>query len=107
MKFSELRKQMSDFNLKHGVERKVCDRHKEDGTLIEMTGKVVIKNSKLIHDFPIEQRTYIFNNYNKALTSDDLGYSIFAYCKADEDCMRIENYRDEDIEFAEIISVVE
>ena len=107
MKFSELRKAMSDFNSKHGVERKVCVKHKEDGALIRMTGRVVIKNSALIREFPIEQRTYEFSNYEKALTSGDLGYSIFAMCKADNDCMRIESMSDSDFESAEIVEIVE
>lgn len=107
MKFSELKRAMMDFNTKHGIERKVCYKHKEDGTLINMTGKVVISNSVLNREYPIEQRTYTFSNYNKALTSSDLGYSIFAYCSADNDYMRIENYSDKDIESAEIVEVVE
>ena len=107
MKFSELRKAMSDFNLKHGVERKVCTKYKEDGALIRMTGRVVIKNSALIREFPIEKRTYEFSNYEKALTSGDLGYSIFAICKEDNDCLRIENMPDSDFESAEIVEIVE
>lgn len=107
MKFSELRKAMSDFNLKHGVERKVCTKYKEDGTLIRMTGRVVIKNSALIREFPLENRTYEFSNYEKALTSGDLGYSIFAMCKADNDCIRIERMPDSDFESAEIVEIVE
>ena len=107
MKYSELRKAMSDFNSKHGVDRKVCVKHKEDGALIRMTGRVVIKNSALIREFPIEQRTYEFSNYEKALTSGDLGYSIFAMCKADNDCLRIENMLDSDFESAEIVEIVE
>lgn len=107
MKFSELRKAMSDFNSKHGVERKVCTAYKEDGALIEMRGRVVFKNEALVHEFPVEERTYEFSNYNKALTSGDLGYSIFAYCSADRSCMRIENMSDADFESAEIVSIVE
>ena len=107
MKFSELRKIMSDFNSKHGVERKVCTKYKKDGALIRMTGRVVIKNSALIREFPIEQRTYEFSNYEKALTGGDLGYSIFAMCKADNDCMRIESMLDSDFESAEIVEIVE
>ena len=107
MKYSELRKAMEDFNKKHGIERKVCTKYKEDGTLVEMTGRVVIKNSALVREFPVEQRTYEFSNYNKALTSGDIGYSIFADCIADNDCMRIENFTNDDIEFAEIVKVVE
>ena len=107
MKFSELRKAMSDFNLKHGVERKVCTKYKEDGTLIRMTGRVVIKNSALIREFPLENRTYEFSNYEKATTSGDLGYSIFAMCKADNDCIRIERMPDSDFESAEIVEIVE
>ena len=107
MKYSELRKIMSDFNSKHGVERKVCTKYKKDGTLIHMTGRVVIKNSALIREFPLEQRTYEFSNYEKALTSGDIGYSIFAMCKADNDCMRIERMSDADFESAEIVEIVE
>lgn len=107
MKYSELRKAMSNFNSKHGVERKVCTKYKEDGTLIHMTGRVVIKNEALIHEFPVEQRTYEFSNYEKALTGGDLGYSIFAHCIADDDCMRIENMSDADFESAEIVEIVE
>ena len=107
MKYSELRKIMSDFNSKHGVERKVCTKYKKDGTLIHMTGRVVIKNSALIREFPVEQRTYEFSNYEKALTGGDLGYSIFAICKADNDCMRIERMPDSDFESAEIVEIVE
>ena len=107
MKFSELKRAMSDFNTKHKIERKVCEKHKEDGTLIKMVGKVVISNSVLRQEYPIEQRTYTFSNYNKALTSSDLGYSIFAYCDADDDCMRIEDYTDNDIESAEIVEIIE
>ena len=107
MKYSELKRAMMDFNTKHGIERKVEEKKKEDGTLIKMTGKVVISNSVLRQEYPVEQRTYTFTNYNKALTSSDLGYSIFAFCEADNDCMRIENYCDKDIEEAEIVEVVE
>ena len=107
MKFSGLIKEMRDFNTKHKIDRKVCYKYKEDGTLINMMGKVVISNSVLRKEYPIELRTYTFSNYNKALTSSDLGYSIFAYCDADGDCMRIEDYTDNDIESAEIIEIVE
>lgn len=107
MKFTELRKAMEDFNKKHNIERKVDTKRLADGALIEMTGRVVISNSALIREFPIEQRTYEFNNYNKALTMHDLGYSIFADCIADDDCMRIEKLTNADIESAEIVKVVE
>lgn len=109
MKYSQLKQAMREFNTKHGITRKVEEKKKDDGTLICMRGKVVIKSSVLRQDmtFTEAQRTYEFTNYNKALTSDDLGYSIFAHCKEDDDCMRIENYRDEDIESAEIIETVE
>ena len=107
MKFSELKRAMRDFNEKYRIERKVCEKHKEDGKLIEMTGKVIISNSVLRKEYPIELRTYTFSNYNKALTSSDMGYSIFAYCDADGDCMRIEDYNDKDIESAEIVEIVE
>ena len=107
MLFSELKRAMMDFNTKHGIERKVCEKYKEDGTLIKMTGKVVISNKVLNKEYPLEQRTYKFSNYNKALTGGDMGYRIFAYCDADTDCMRSENYSNADIEDAEIVEVVE
>jgi len=107
MKYSELKRAMMDFNTKHGIERKVCEKHKEDGTLIQMTGKVILANSCYKQEYPVELRTYTFSNYNKALTSSDLGYSIFAYCKADNSCDRIENLSDKDVESAEIVEVVE
>lgn len=107
MTYKELLKEMRKFNDKHGIERKVCDRHKEDGTLIRMVGMVVLSNKNLKREFTKEERTYLFDNYNKALTSSDLGYSIFAHCEYDGDVMRIENLSNDDIEFAEIIEVVE
>lgn len=108
MKFNELKAAMSDFNAKHGIERKDCTKRREDGTLIHMTGRVVFKNSSLSREFPVEQRTYEFDNYNTALTSGDIGFStIFANCKADNDCMRIEYCGNDDFESAEIVEVIE
>lgn len=107
MLYSELVKVMRDFNTKHNIERKVCMKHRSDGELVQMVGRVVISNSVLNKEYPVEQRTYEFTNYNKALTPDDLGYSIFAYCKTDNDCMRIENYSDADVEYAELVSITE
>lgn len=90
MKYSELKQATEDFNAKHGIKRKVDEKMTADGKLVEMTGKVVLKNSSLSREFPVEQRAYEFSNCNKALTSGDIGYSIFADCKADNDCMRID-----------------
>lgn len=107
MKYSEVKNQMRGFNEKHGIERKVCTKYTEDGQLVEMVAEVVLSNNCLRKEYPKEQRTYRFDNYNKALTSSDMGYSIFAQCVADEDIMRIENLNDSNIEEAEIIKVVE
>lgn len=107
MKYRELLNEMRKFNDKHGIKRKVCDKYKEDGTLIKMVGMVVLSNNMLNREYTKEERTYTFNNYNKALTSSDLGYSIFAHCEYDGDMMRIENLHNDDIEFAEIIEVIE
>ena len=107
MLFTQLKNAMREFNRKHDIERKVCEKKTESGELIQMKGRVVISNNVLNREYPIEERTYEFTNYNKALTPSDLGYSIFAFCPKDGDCMRIENYTNDDIESAEIISVVE
>ena len=107
MTFSEVKDKMREFNRKHDIERKVCVRTKKDGTFIEMTARVVLSNSCLNKEYSLEERTYEFTNYNKALTPNDIGYSIFAFNRYDDDCMRIENLTDNDIESAEIISVVE
>lgn len=107
MKYSELKQAMEAFNAKHGINRKVDEKITADGKLVEMVGRVVFKNSSLSREFPVEQRTYEFSNYNKALTSGDIGYSIFADCKADNDCMRIEYCGNDDFESAEIVSVTE
>jgi hypothetical protein len=107
MKISELKQAMRNFNSKHEIERKVSTKYKEDGTLIEMKGKVVLANSCYNKEYPVELRTYTFSNYNKALTSSDLGYSIFAYCEADDSLERIENLPDQSVEVAEIIETIE
>lgn len=107
MKFSELRKQMSAFNKKHGIERKACEKYKDDKSLIEMKGRVVLSNKVMVKEFSEKERTYEFSNYNKALTSGDLGYSIFAVCKATGDVARIERMSDKDIESAEIVFINE
>lgn len=114
MTFAELRKAMREFNAKHNILRKVDIKKTEDGKTIEMTGRVVFKASSLNQEYqkkygeyPKPSRTFEFSNYNKALTSDDGGYSIFAYCPADGDSMRIENYSSDDFEECEIIEVVE
>lgn len=109
MKYSQLKQQMREFNAKHGIERKVDEKFTKDGALICMRGRIIIKSSALRQDmtFTEAQRTYEFSNYEKALTGGDLGYSIFAHCPADNDCMRIERMTDEEIESAEIVEVVE
>ena len=107
MRYKELLNEMRKFNDKHGIERKVCVKYKEDGTIIKMVGMVVLSNNMLKREYTKEERIYKFDNYNKALTSNDLGYSIFAHCEYDGDVMRIENLSDDDIEFAEILEIVE
>lgn len=110
MKLSELKNKMRDFNQKHEIERKVDKKYLDNGDLIYMKGKIVFKEEALnleLAPYTEEERTYVFDNYNKALTSGDLGYSIFAYNKKDHDSMRIENVRDDLVENAEIIEIVE
>ena len=114
MTFSELLKHMREFNSRNGIKRKVDTKRKEDGTLVEMKGRVVFKPSSLNQEYQKqygeysrESRTFDFNNYNKALTSDDGGYSIFAYCPTDKDSMRIESYSDDDFEECELVSMEE
>lgn len=105
MTFSELCKEMRVFNAKHSI-KKAVDTIKG----VKMVGEVIFKDEALNPDYaPYSKalRTYIFNNYNKALTTDDLGYSLLAYCKADNDTMRIERYDNEDFESCRIISVEE
>ena len=105
MTFSQLCKKMRTFNFEHNIERSV-DTIKG----VKMVGEVVLKNNALNTDYgpySKDSRTYTFSNYNKALTANDLGYSIFAYCKADKDTMRIEHYTDKDFESCRIISVEE
>lgn len=106
MKFSELKRYMSEFNDNYNIKRKVDEKHNTNGDLIECVGEIVISNKVLKREYSILERTYSFNNYNKALTSDDLGYSIFAFCDYDNDVMRIENYDDDAIEDAYIIKEV-
>lgn len=107
MLFSEVKRKMQDFNSKHNIERKVCHKYNDNGELIQMIAKVIVSNNYLKREYPIEQRTYTFNNYNKALTSSDLGYSIFAYCEYDEDIMRLELMTNDNFENCEIIEVIE
>ena len=109
MTYSDLKRQMMDFNEKHNIERKVDEKKNSNGQRIEMVGRIVIKQSSLRPDvqYSEAERTYEFDNYNKALTSSDLGYSIFSHCPVDNDCMRIENLRNADVERAEVVQIVE
>lgn len=107
MTFEQIKTQMRAFNSKHGITRKVDDTKNNKGELIEMVGIVVVSNKVLNREYPIEQRTYRFNNYNKALTPNDLGYSIFAICDFDGDVMRIEQFENDDFDSVEILKVVE
>lgn len=110
MKYSELKNEMREFNRKHGIERAAMLKQNADGKLIHMKGYVVIKEEALnsgILPYTKEERTYTFSNYNKALTSGDGGYSIFAHNDADGDNARIENLQDSAVEEAGIIETVE
>ena len=111
MKLSELKRQMQDFNKKHEIKRKVDTKYLDNGDLICMRGRVVFKEKAFDPEFAPyteEERTYVYDNYNKALTSDDLGYSIFAINETSSmDRIRIENAKDDAVEKAEIIEVVE
>lgn len=110
MKLSELKSEMSKFNAKHGVKTAADRKKNESGELICMSGKIVLKPSALSRagePYPEEMRTYMFTNYEKALTPCDGGCSIFAVCEADDDCMRIERLPDSAVESAEIEYVCE
>ena len=105
MTFSELLKIMREFNNKHDITHASSII---DG--VKMVAEVIFKDKALnpaYAPYSKASRTYRFNNYNKALTTDDLGYSIFAYCKTDNDTMRIERYTNKDFESCRIISVEE
>lgn len=96
---------MREFNLKHSINRAVDVKRAADGAVIRMRGRIVLKNKALNQayaPYPEASRTYVFDNYEKALTPGDGGYSIFAYCEADGDCMRIERLCDDLVESAEI-----
>lgn len=107
MTYYEVLEAMRSFNKKHDIKRKVDVKRNENGEVINMTGRVVLKDSFFSRKCSLDERTYVFNNYNKALTTGDLGYSIFASCPYDCDCLRIEYLNEEYVEKAEIISVVE
>ena len=105
MTFSELLKSMREFNNKYNIAHASSII---DG--VEMVAEVIFKDEALnptYAPYSKASRTYRFDNYNKALTTDDLGYSIFAYCKTDNDTMRIERYTNKDFESCRIISVRE
>lgn len=110
MKYSELKNEMREFNSKHGIERADMFKRNTDGKFIHMKGYVVIKEEEFnssILPYTKEERTYTFVNYNKALTSGDGGYSIFAHSDAAGDNARIENLPDSAVEEAGIIETVE
>lgn len=108
MTFSELKKVIRDFNDKHGIERKVDYKYNDKGELIRIVARVVIAKGVFYPQFDdIKYRTLTFNNYEKALTSNDLGYSIFAYCEYDKTSCRIEHYSDSKFENCEILEVIE
>ena len=98
---------MKQFNEEHNIDRKVCVKYNDDNEVITMVARVVVAKHKFTEKYQsLESRTYEFSNYNKALTSDDLGYSIFAENPYDNDLLRMEDYTNDDIEQAEIIKVV-
>lgn len=105
MKLSELKAKMMEFNRRHSIETAAGVKRSADGDVIRMRGHVILKNEVMNckhATIPEASRTYVFDNYEKALTPGDGGYSIFAYCEADRDCMRIERLRDDLVESAEI-----
>lgn len=105
MKLSELKTKMQEFNRKHSIGTAADIKRAADGEVIRMRGRIVLKDAALNQayaPYPEASRTYVFYNYEKALTPGDGGYSIFAYCEADNDCMRIEGLRDDLVESAEI-----
>ena len=108
MLFSELKKVIRDFNNKHEIERKVCYKYNSNNELIRIVAKVVIAKGVFYPQYDdIKYRTLTFNNYEKALCPNDLGYSIFAYCEYDNTSCRIENYDDSKFESCEILEVIE
>lgn len=110
MKLSELKTKMREFNLKHSINTAASIKRAADGEAIRMRGRIVLKNEALNQayaPYPEASRIYVFSNYEKALTPGDGGYSIFAYCEADGDYMRIERLRDDLVESAEIDCVHE
>jgi len=107
MTFKELFKTMCDFNKKHDIKRKVDIKYNDKGEKIEMIARVVFKNNVFPREYPIEQRTYTFSNYNKALCSDDMGYSIFAYCDVDGTGERVERCSNNEFEQCDILSINE
>lgn len=107
MKFSELKRIMSDFNDKYGIKRKVDYKYNDSNELIQVKAKVVIRKGYFKPEYDeLFYREYAFNNYNKALTSDDLGYSIFAYNSNDMTSLRLEEMNNDDFESCEIIEVI-
>lgn len=107
MTYKEVLNAMREFNKKHNINRKVENRVNANGQQIKMVARVVMSQKLFKGPMPIEPRTYTFNNYNKALCSSDLGYSIFAYCEFDDTLSRIEYFTDDDFEECTIISMVE
>lgn len=107
MKYDDLLEEMRSFNKKHDIKRKADIKRNEKGEIIKMVAMVILEPSVFRNECSIEERTYLFNNYNKALTSGDLGYSIFATCEYDNDIIRIEYLSTKYIEKVEIVSVVE
>lgn len=108
MLFSELKRVIRDFNEKHDIERKVDYKYNSNKELIRIVVKVVIAKGVFYPQYDdIKYRTLTFNNYEKALTSNDLGYSIFAHCDYDNTACRIEHYDDSKFESCEILEVIE
>ena len=65
----------------------------------------VLKPSAMIDpNEPEENRTYTFNNDNKAFISGMLGYSVFARNKGTGSLERIEDVKNEDVEYVYIES---
>lgn len=107
MLFSELKEIMREFNKSLNIKHSCSYVNNDKGQNKTIIAEVVISNDLFNNELPREYRTYEFNNYNKALCSDDLGYSIFAYCKTDQDILRIERLADSQIEECRIIERIE
>lgn len=83
---SEIYKLFEDHNKFLGITTKGQDAK-------PLKAYIVMKDEFFREDMrplPEEERTYEFTSDNKAFISGQIGYSVFAFCQKDNDCMRIE-----------------